>query len=57
MSVFRKTVMWLPVGFAFTDIVAGFHWCVGPSMMPTLNPPGSSSEDLILAERLSLRQV
>ncbi|KAL4527365.1 hypothetical protein Ndes2526B_g08936 [Nannochloris sp. 'desiccata'] len=55
MSFFRRTVMWLPVGFAFTDIVAGFHRCVGPSMMPALNPPGFSSEDLILAERLSFR--
>jgi len=57
MAMFRKAAWWLPVGFAFNDVFAGFHFVSGDSMSPTLNPPESVGEDVILIDRLSFRQV
>ena len=56
MSAFLgRAVWWLPVGYAFTDVFTTFHTISGSSMSPTLNPPGSSWDDIVLFERLSHR--
>jgi signal peptidase I len=52
-----KTLAWIPVGFAFSDIVASVHQVVGESMCPTFNPAGSTLNDVLLLEHLSFRSV
>ena len=52
-----KQLAWtLPVGLAFTDLVASIVKVEGPSMQPTFNPNlGSKPDDWVLVEKVSYK--
>lgn len=60
-----KQVVWtLPIGIAFTDLVASVVQVQGPSMQPTINPDldtsqastsGRSSYEWLLVEKISYK--
>ena len=54
-SVFIKTCWLTPVVVTVNDLVGGFASIHGRSMQPTLNPSSSTSNDLVLVDKLSLR--
>lgn len=54
MEFLKRSILWLPVGYAFTDVVASVHRIKGDSMAPTLNPEGTDS-DVVLVEKISVR--
>ncbi len=47
--------MWVPVAVAFRDCVACPATVSGESMAPTFNPPDRTSNDIAIAEKLSVR--
>lgn len=54
-SVFIKTCWLTPVVVTVNDLVGGFASVQGRSMQPTLNPATSTSNDLVLVDKLSIR--
>jgi signal peptidase I len=50
-----RAVSWLPVGFAFSELVAALHSVSGISMQPTLNPSADVMKDVIAVEKISVR--
>jgi signal peptidase I len=51
----RQFLFSLPVGIAFTDLVASVVRVDGASMQPTLNPEGSDSSDWVLVDKFSVK--
>jgi hypothetical protein len=51
----RQFLFSLPVGIAFTDLVASVVRVDGASMQPTLNPDGSGSCDWVLVDKFSVK--
>ena len=54
-SVVIKTCWLTPVVVTVNDLVGGPASVHGRSMQPTLNPLGSTSNDLVLVDKLSIR--
>ena len=54
-SVVVKTCWLTPVYVAVNDLVVGPASVHGRSMQPTLNPSGSTSNDIVLVDKLSIR--
>ena len=54
-SVVIKTCWLTPVVVTVSDLVGGPASVHGRSMQPTLNPLGSTSNDLVLVDKLSIR--
>lgn len=54
-SVVIKTCWLTPVVVTVNDLVGGPASVHGRSMQPTLNPVGSTSNDLVLVDKLSIR--
>lgn len=54
-NVFIKTCWLTPVVVTVTDLVGGFATIHGRSMQPTLNPSSSTSNHLVLVDKLSIR--
>ncbi len=53
---FAKQVAWsLPIGIAFTDLVASVVKVEGPSMQPTFNPDLRMSSDWVIVEKISYK--
>lgn len=51
----RQFVLSLPIGIAFTDLIASVVRVDGASMQPTLNPVGSTSSDYVLVEKFTIK--
>jgi hypothetical protein len=55
-TLLKNAVLWVPAGFAFSDLVANVARCPSDSLSPTLNPPGpTAAADVVLLDRLSFR--
>ena len=54
-SVVIKTCWLTPVVVTVNDLIGGPASVNGRSMQPTLNPLGSTSNDLVLVDKLSIR--
>lgn len=53
LAFLKRGAAALPVGIAFTDLVASVTRVDGPSMQPTLNPAGQQACDWVLVEKIS----
>ena len=54
---FTKTLVFVvPVTIMFNDLIASFAFVQGPSMQPTLNPSDTSTQDIVLLDRMSVNQ-
>lgn len=52
-----KFLGWIPVGVAFTDAVGSLRPVKDDGMLPSLNPDGSLTKDVLLMDNLSIRCV
>lgn len=54
-SVVSKTLWFTPVIITANDLVIGPASVHGRSMQPTFNPSSSTSDDIVLVDKLSIR--
>lgn len=55
LGLVRQVVWTVPVGIAFTDLIATVARVDGPSMQPTFNPDMGKGSDWVLVEKVSYK--